>query len=195
MDKIKQYLYYFIIGIISLISLCFLPMLGTGVGLAWNIPNTTVGWIVWVVTKLIVAIINILIFHCFMCQAKINIKDNENYKRARDILIQESVKEVMPKSPHRWNIEQYSKKGVTIFIASALSTIALTQALLTFDWVSMLTYLFTIIMGLIVGVLQMKTAEEYWTNEYLEYALMIQKQLNSQEDSDDNNRRQAIQES
>ncbi len=172
MDKIKQYLYYFIIGIISLISLLFLPMLGTSVGLAWNIPDTVVGWIVWIVTKLIVAIINILIFHCFMCQAKINIKDNENYKKARDILIHEKVKEILPKSPHRWNIEQYGKKGITIFLASALSTVALTQALLTFDWVSMLTYLFTIIMGLIFGILQMKTAEEYWTNEYLEYALL-----------------------
>lgn len=147
-------------------------MLGTGVGLAWNIPNTVVGWIVWVVTKLIVAVINILIFHCFMQQAKVNIKDNDNYKKARDILINQKVKEVLPKSPHRWNIEQYGKKGITIFLASALSTVALTQALLAFDWVSMLTYLFTIIMGLIFGVLQMKTAEEYWTNEYLEYALL-----------------------
>ena len=193
MDKIKQYLYYFIIGIISLISLCFLPMLGTGVGLAWNIPNTTVGWIVWIVVKLIVAIINILIFHCFMQQAKVNVKDNDNYKKARDILIHEKVKEVLPKSPHKWNIEQYGKKGVTIFIASALSTVALTQALLTFDWVSMLTYLFTIIMGLIFGVLQMKTAEEYWTNEYLEYALLYQQnqrdkqqQQQSTQDIDDN---------
>ena len=176
MDKVKQYLYYFIIGIISLIALMFLPMLGTSVGLAWNIPNTTVGWIVWVVTKLIVAVINILIFHCFMCQAKVNIKDNDNYKKARDILINQKVKEVLPKSPHRWNIEQYGKKGITIFLASALSTVALTQALLTFDWVSMLTYLFTIIMGLIFGILQMKTAEEYWTSEYLEYALLYQQQ-------------------
>ena len=205
MDKVKQYLYYFVIGIISLISLCFLPMLGTSVGLAWNIPDTVVGWIVWVVTKLIVAVINILIFHCFMCQAKVNIKDNENYKKAKSILISQKVKEVQPKSPHKWNLEQYSKKGVTIFIASALSTVALTQALLTFDWVSMLTYLFTIIMGLIFGILQMKTAEEYWTGEYLEYALLYKQQqdelnvLNESNSAEgelnDNDRRQTIQES
>lgn len=180
-------------------------MLGTSVGLAWNIPDTVVGWIVWVVTKLIVAVINILIFHCFMCQAKVNIKDNENYKKAKSILISQKVKEVQPKSPHKWNLEQYSKKGVTIFIASALSTVALTQALLTFDWVSMLTYLFTIIMGLIFGILQMKTAEEYWTGEYLEYALLYKQQqdelnvLNESNSAEgelnDNDRRQTIQES
>ena len=176
MDKLKQWMYYFIIGLISLISLFFLPMLGTEIGLSWNIPNTTVGWIVWVVTKVIVAVINILIFHCFMCQAKVNIKDDSNYKKARDILIHQKVKEVQPKSPRRWNVEQYGKKGIAIFLASALSTVALTQALLTFDWVSMLTYLFTIIMGLVFGILQMKTAEEYWTGEYLEYALLRQEQ-------------------
>lgn len=174
MDKIKQYLYYFLIGIISLIALVFIPMLGTSVGLDWNVPNTAVGWIVWIVVKLIIAIINILIFHCFMCQAKLNVKDNENYKRAREILIQEQVKEVLPKSPHKWNVEQYGMKGITIFLTSALSTVALTQALLTFDWISMLACLFVIVMGLIFGILQMRTAEEYWTTEYLEYALYYQ---------------------
>lgn len=173
MDKIRQYMYYFLIGIVSFIALAFLPMVGTEIGMAWNIPTTTVGWIVWAAAKIIVSIINILIFHCFMCQAKLNVKDNEYYIKARDILVKIKEKNVLPKSPQKWNGEQYGKKGTTIFITSALSTVALSQALLTFDWISMLTYLFTIIMGLIFGVLQMKKAEEYWTDEYYRYALMI----------------------
>lgn len=176
MDKVKQYLNYIIIGIVSLIALVFLPMLGSTVGLGWNIPNTIVGWTVWVAVKLIVAILNVLIFHCFMQQAKVNVKDNENYKRARDILLKQKEKEILPKSPNKWNSQQYIKKGTTIFLTTGLSTVALTQAILSFDYVSMLTYLFTIIMGLIFGVLQMKTAEEYWTDEYLQYALMIERE-------------------
>ena len=128
MDKIKQYLYYFLIGIISLIALIFIPMLGTSVGLDWNVPNTAVGWIVWIAIKLIIAVINILIFHCFMCQAKLNVKDNENYKRAREILIHEQVKEVLPKSQHKWNAEQYGMKGITKLINRALSKVELQQA-------------------------------------------------------------------
>lgn len=176
MDKVKQYVNYIIIGIVSLIALVFLPMLGSTIGLNWNIPNTLVGWIVWVVVKLIVATLNVLIFHCFMQQAKVNVKDNENYKRARDILIDQKEKEVSPKSPNKWSSQQYIKKGTTIFITTGLSTIALTQAILSFDYVSMLTYLFTIVMGLIFGTLQMKTAEEYWTDEYLQYALMKERE-------------------
>lgn len=188
MEKIKQCLYYIIIGVISFIALVFLPMIGTEVGLAWSIPNTLIGWIVWVTVKLIVAVINVLIFHCFMLQAKINIKDNEQYKEAIRILNLAAKKEHKPRSPSKWNAEQYGKKGTTIFVTTAMSTVALTQALLTFDYMSMLTYLFTIIMGLIFGVMQMKTAEDYWTNEFYEYALEVRKE----QDNGNNDRRSDV---
>ena len=184
MNKIKQGMYYILVGVVSFISLVFLPMIGSTIGLGWNIPDTTVGWIVWVGSKIIVATLNVLIFHCFMCQAKLNVKDNENYKKAREILIDVKLKEVKPRSPRKWNAEQYGKKGVTIFITSSMTVVALTQAVLSFDYISMLTYLFTIIMGLICGILQMRTAEEYWTREYLEYALYRQELALAQEEQD-----------
>lgn len=180
MDKIKQWLYYFIIGIISMIALTFLPMIGSSVGLSWNIPNTVVGWIVWLSLKVIVAALNVMIFYSFMQQAKINIKDNPKYKEALEILGKIKIKQYIPRSPEKWNSQQYRKKGTTIFISTALATIALTQAILSFDWVAMLTYLFTIIMGLIFGVLQMKSAEEYWTDEFYKYAIMVRDQHEEQ---------------
>lgn len=176
LDKLKQWMYYFIIGIISFIALVFLPMIGTTIGLGWNVPNTTVGWIVWVATKLTISVINILIFHSFMCQAKINIHDDPKYVEARDILQTIKIKEYVPRSPSKWNGQQYGKKGTIVFITSALAVVAFTQAILQFDWVSMLSYLFTILMGLIFGVLQMKKAEEYWTDEFWKYAIMIREQ-------------------
>lgn len=177
MEKVRQWLYYLIIGIISLIALCFLPMIGSTAGLGWNIPTTTVGWIVWVTVKIIVAILNVLIFHCFMLQAKLNIKDNIRYKEAQEILIEQTTKEQNPRSPIIWNKQQYGKKAVFIFCGTALGTIALTQAMLTFDYIAMLTYLFTIILGLICGILQMKSAEDYWTNEFWQYAQIVKKQM------------------
>ena len=173
MDKVKQWMYYFIIGIVSMIALCFLPMIGSDIGLGWNLPNTVVGWIVWVVVKLFVAVLNVLIFHCFMLQAKINIKTNERYVEAQEILRSNNSKHHMPRSPAVWNRQQYGHKGITIFVTTALSTVALTQAILTFDWMSMLTYLFTIIMGLISGIMQMKTAQDYWTDEFWQYAQKV----------------------
>lgn len=171
-SKWKQFQYYVIIGIISLVALFFLPMLGSEAGLAWNLPDTISGWIVYVISKLLVATINILIFHCFILQAKINIKEDPNYLEALKLLDEalEADETESFRSPQEYFKSTYGKKGITIFSTSILSAIGLTQAVLTFDWISMLTYFFTILMGLIFGVLQMNQTECYWTTEYLRFA-------------------------
>ena len=183
MEKIKLYTYYIIIGVVSLIALVFLPMVGSTVGLGFNVPNTTVGWIVWITVKLIMAILNVMIFYCFMEQAKVNVKDNEKFIEANRILEKTKDKRAKdPRSPGKWTSQQYGKKGTTIFITTMLATIALTQAILSFDYITMLTYLFTIVMGLIFGVIQMKSAELYWTDEYYKYALMVEREWKENED-------------
>ena len=175
-DRIKQNLYYVIIGIISFLSVAFLPMVGSTIGLEWKLPDTTAGWIVWVASRLIIATINVLIFYSFMEQAKLNVKDNAHYIEAREILYKNKKKEHEPQSPQKWQALQYGKKGTTIFISSALSVVALGQAMLTFDWVAMLAYVFTIALGVIFGIMQMKKAEAYWTSEFYEYALKKQQE-------------------
>lgn len=171
-QTLKQGMYYIIIAVISLISVVFLPMVGTTLGLGWKLPDTTAGWVVWGVSRAIVATINVLLFHSFMEQAKLNIKDNEHYKEARDILVKVKKKERKPKSPAQWNAAQYGKKGTTIFLSSAMSVVAIGQAVLSYEWATALAYLFTLGMGIIFGIMQMKKAETYWTTEYYEYALM-----------------------
>ena len=171
-QSLKQGMYYIIIAVISFISVVFLPMLGSTLGLGWKIPNTTAGWVVWGASRAIVATINVLLFHSFMEQAKLNIKDDEHYKEARDILVKVKKKEHKPKSPAQWNAAQYGKKGVSLFLASAMSVVAIGQAVLSYEWATALAYLFTLGMGIIFGIMQMKKAETYWTTEYYEYALM-----------------------
>ena len=177
-EQWKQWQYYVIIGVISLVALFFLPMIGSEAGLAWKIPTTIAGWVVYVVSKLLVATINILIFHCFILQAKINIQDDDRYLEAIRILDKISSSDVEHfRSPGEYFKSTYGKKGVTIFITSVLSAVGLTQAVLTFDWISMLTYFFTILMGVIFGILQMNQTECYWTVEYLGYARKVKEDL------------------
>lgn len=173
-ESFRNILYYIIIGILSLITVLFLPFIGSSVGLEWVLPTTAAGWVVFIVTKLIISVMNVLIFHCFMLQAKINIKDDNNYQKANEMLGALKKKEVAPRSPGRWNTQQYLTKGTSLFFSSALATVALTQAIFTFDWVSALSYLFSIVMSVIFGLLQMQSAEEYWTTEYYQYAISEQ---------------------
>lgn len=175
--KLNNIAYYLIICVVSILATLFIPALGTSIGLAWNIPTTTAGWVVFIVSKLIVGVINVLIFYCFMEQAKVNVKDNEKYKAANELysrIIKE--KKLKARSPARWNSTQYWTKGLTIFVTSILSAVGLTNAILTFDIISFFTYLFTIIMGMIFGFLQMRKAEAYWISEYPEYVDMVIKE-------------------
>lgn len=57
---------YVIIATVSLIALLVIPFLGSVLGLGWNLPNTMAGWIVFIATKLCVALINLVIFHSFV---------------------------------------------------------------------------------------------------------------------------------
>lgn len=172
--KIKDLQYYIIIGVISVVALLFLPMLGSDIGLNFKIPNTVAGWIVYITTKILVATLNILIFHCFVMQGKRNILQNDKYIEALNLLQEIEVEDYIPRSPQEWHKNVYSRKGVTIFITSILSAFGLTQAILTFDWLSMLTYLFTILLGIIFGIFQMNSEEMYWTDEFYRYAKKVE---------------------
>lgn len=168
---------YIIIGVVSLFFLFFLPMIGSTVGLDFVFPDTPAGWVVYVVSKLMVSALNLIIFHCFTLQGKVNAKDNPNYLAANDILSRTTPdKAVRPRSPKQYMAEAYGKKGTAVFFATLVAAIGLTQAVLTFDWVSMLTYLFTIVMGIIFGIFQMNKVELFWTEEYLQYAKMIEEE-------------------
>lgn len=175
-EKAKQNMYYILIGIISFISVAFLPMVGSTVGLGWKLPDTPTGWVVWAMSRLIIATINVLIFYSFMEQAKLNVAKDPHYIEATEILLKAKKADHTPRSPQKWQALQYGKRGTKIFISSALSVVALGQAILSFDWVSMLAYIFTIAMGVVFGVLQMKKAEAYWTDEFYRYALMIKEE-------------------
>lgn len=170
------YLNYWIIGLVSLIALFFLPFAGSAAGLQLVLPNTPAGWIVYCGTKIIVAAINVLLFHCFFQQSKVNVRDDARYREALTILDKLRVKEQTWLSPEQFTRKSYRNKGTTIFFTTILGAFSLTQALLVFDLIMFLTYLFTILMGLIFGVLNMKSAELYWTNDMWYYAKKLEKE-------------------
>lgn len=179
-DKLRkhldQYLNYWVIGIVSVIALFFLPFLGSAVGLALVLPNTAAGWIVYIAGKIIVAVLNVLIFHCFFQQAKINVRDNANYVEALTILDKYRIKEQIYRSPEEFTRKSYITKGTLTFVFSVLGAFSLGQAILTFDAIVFLSYLFTIVMGIIAGVIQMKNNEIYWTCEMWHYAKKLEKE-------------------
>lgn len=185
----KQYLYYILVAIISVISLIFLPMIDSSINGGFNFPTTAPGWVIYIIQQMITAIINILIFHSFCCQSELNVRDNEYYQKAKEILRTTHSKEYIPESLEHFRKKEYGIKGVWIFIGSVMATFALTQAILSFDYIRMLTYAFTVAFGIIFGIIEMKKWETFYTTTYYDYALWFQEKKR-QEDEEEQKRLQ-----
>lgn len=191
-EKLNQNFYYLIAAGASVVALFVLPLMGSTAGLKLNLPDTTAGWVVFGITRLAVAVLNMLLFHCFVQQGRINILKDERYVRAREKglkLSLDTIREAenrQPRSPKQYYKEIYGKKSIMVFAASLLSAVALSQAVLTFDWISMITYFTTILCGVVCGILQMKDTENFWTIEYNQY-LAEQELLLQEKESDNDN--------
>ena len=187
-QKWKLYQFYVIAAIVSLVMLIFVPMIGSDFSLTWNFPTSAAGWIVYIVNKLLAAGLNLVIFHCFVCQAKTNSLEHPNYKEACKIMeMLEETKEYIPKSPKQYFGEVYGKKGVALVLTTLVAALTLSQAVLSFDITVLITHFFTLLGGLICGIFQMNQVELFWQEEFLRYAKYYQRQqeLIKKEVSDD----------
>ena len=134
----RDYTNYIMIAVVSGIALIFLPMISSTLGVGFNWPQTALEWVLYVVKQLLSAIVNILIFHNFVLQARVNVKDDPRYKEAQEILMNYKPKDYIPLSLSQFNKREYGIKGVSIFIGSILATFAISQAVLYLDYARMI---------------------------------------------------------
>lgn len=174
MNKVTNYIYYIVIGVVSILSIIVFPLIGSQFDVSLSLPTSVIGWLLYVGSALATGLVNIIIFSGFINQAKINISENAMYKEAEQILLDLSIKkpnkQKLPRSPRVYLANQYSKKGITIFVGSMLSCFVFTNAVINYNLVVLLTYIFTIMFGIVFGVIQMKSTEKYWCDEYYRYA-------------------------
>lgn len=185
-EKLSLNFYYCLIFILSLLVMTVAPMFtpsaNTDLGIAAIFPHTPIGWAIYVCTKLFVGVVNLLLFHCFVKQAKINIKDNVKYVEACKIYDIYHPREYNPRSPKEYFGQLYRKKGIMIFLTTILSSTVLINAILAFDLTAFVTYSMTILMGIIFGVLKMKEVEAYWIGEFYDSAMKLKNKYIKQED-------------
>ena len=185
-EKLSLNFYYCLIFILSLLVMTVAPMFtpsaNTDLGIAAIFPNSVIGCAIYFCTKIFVGVVNVLLFHCFVKQAKLNIKDNEKYIEACKIYEMYHPKEYNPRSPKEYFGQLYRRKGIMIFLTSILSSIVLVNAILAFDLTAFVTYSLTILIGIIFGILKMKEVEAYWTGEFYDSAIKLKNKYIKQED-------------
>lgn len=172
MNLLNENRNYIIIALLSCAAVFFLPMLGSSVGMTLLIPDTFAGWTVYLITKTCIVVINLLIFDQFMKRAKINAGKNPLFQKAEEIMREMAGKnENEVPAPAQFYIKKmYRSKMLSTAIFTILGVFGFTNAVLTFDWVSMLSYVFTIMMGLIYGWAAMADAEQIWIERHYVYA-------------------------
>lgn len=176
---IKDNLWYGLIGILSIVVLVFFPMIGSGLPLRVTLPDSVIGWVVYIFSKLAIAAINICIFHSFMEQGKLNVSGFWKKLMADEILHRvKQQKQLVPLSPEEWLRKEYKNKGISIAITSVLSCIVLSQVVLTFDFIVFISFLLTLVIGLFFGVMALFKAEHFWSMDYFDYAVYIMNQHN-----------------
>lgn len=185
-EKFSLNFYYCLIFLLSLLVMTVAPMFtpsaNTDLGISAIFPHSVIGWAIYVCTKVFVGVVNLLLFHCFVKQARINVKDNEKYIAACKIYEMYHPREYNPRGPKQYFGQLYRKKGVMIFLTSMLSAVVLTNAILSFDVTAFVTYCMTIVMGLVFGILKMKEVEVYWTSEFYDSAMKLESKYQNQED-------------
>lgn len=174
-EAFKQYKNYGIIIVLTLITVTLFPLLGTSVGMTPKYPNTVIGWVVWAVIKIALCVDNIFIFQAFIDQAEINVQDEERYIEARDIVRQYRIGKYVPMSPEDRRKKMFSKK-IIITVLTSMISVALTEALLHYDFADLISYSIAMIMAVVFGVLNMADQEKYWIEEFYDYAQLIKEE-------------------
>ena len=170
-DKLRQNLYYIIIVILSLAVLIVMPFLRSDLSAGLLFPTTTAGWFLFWFEKGSITAINLTIFTAFKKQGLINVKDNPQYIKARELMNKVKIRKYTPSSPAKYQAKSYGKKGTTLVISTMASLVAITNMILRFDYLALISYCITILMAIIFGIFAMKNDELYWTDEYYYWAL------------------------
>lgn len=183
-QAVRQTMYYILIIIVSIMAMLIVPFFAGGIQGDFKLyfPSTTMGWIVYWIIRGGMAVLNISIFALFKLQAKVNVSKDESFLKAKEILHKMSGKmEKKPRSPAQMEAKEWSTKGITVFLTSLVLGATLSALVLSFDLVTFMSCISTVIMGVIFGYCTMRQNEIYWTEEYLEYALMKQKEIEALE--------------
>lgn len=175
-EHINNNIYYILAFSMSFVVLFFFPFFGSELNLKMNIPNSTAGWVLYVIDKLLVSGLNLGIFYSFNEQGRINVRDDEKFRKALEIVAKQKPKEYTPRSVSKWKRQTYCTKGVGIVLGTLGTLIGIGNAILKYDYVLLITYILTIVISIICGVMQMLKAEEYYTTEFYDYAILLEKQ-------------------
>lgn len=176
-EWLSRYSYGICIAVIVWVALIFVPTLNTDGTVKLNIPNTPFELVAYILIRGLVAVMVFAIFVLFDMQGKNNILDDPAYLEAYNLLNSVEDTEYKPVSPKVYKLKTYGIKAISLSITTCLSAMVIMEMVLTYNWSYLMAYGMSMLTAVISGVMQMKKAEIYWTEEYPRWAHYIVKHL------------------
>ena len=180
-ETFKQYFNYGVVAIVSMLTLMVAPALESAISGKLSYPDTAQGWIFWAIGRIAITVINLVIFTALDKQSEVNAKNNENYIRAKQILESNEAQQRIALSPKQIKTKTYLSKIPFIILGSAASLVALSQIIFNYNLATLISYIFTVAMDIAFAIWHMIDKEvNYWSDEFLRYALQQQKATEAQ---------------
>ena len=180
-ETFKQYFNYGVVAIVSMLTLMVAPALESAISGELSYPDTAQGWIFWAIGRIAITVINLVIFTALDKQSEVNARNNENYIRAKQILESNDAQQRIALSPKQIKTKTYLSKIPWIILGSAASLVALSQIIFNYNLATLISYIFTVAMDIAFAIWHMIDKEvNYWSDEYLRYALQQQKSSEAQ---------------
>ena len=182
---IENYAIYMIIVLVTALVVVIPPLVSGclygDVGMFF--PKDVEGWILWGITNGGTSIGNVSLLVLFKMQAKRNVRDDENFKKANEILnrLAREKSVLIPRSPGKMNFQDYSHKVIPIVMSTVSSFLVLTSVVVNFSAITLISTIVSAAITLSTSWATMLKNEEYWTDEYLLYAEMMQKKLSKED--------------
>jgi hypothetical protein len=206
-DELKAKINFIVIGLVSFLGSGVVPFLASAFNekndqeiIKTAFPESTIGWVVWGIFRMMIVVINMSIFVAFVNQGKLNVANDKEYIEARTKWLEVQVyrgnrskkgKKVSYLTPKQHYAKLYSKKGLSLAIGSFASMFTVSFMVLNWDLATFIAITITVVMAIVFGILQMSREEFYWTNDFkIRAEVEYKKMKNEIAKEDENNARQ-----
>ena len=204
-EQFKNKINLIIIAFVSLLAISIIPFLTEAFNgssdeeiIQTVFPSSTIGWVVWAIFRFMIIAINMSIFIAFVNQAKINVKDDIDFKKATGRWLEIQVyrgkrlkkhKKPLYLTPKEYFAKLYGTKGLSLAISSFASCFTITMLVLNWDLATFIVICLTVLFAIVFGFLTMQKVEFYWTHDFVirtnvEYDKMLDEQKEGKENDD-----------
>lgn len=168
------------IVILSLGAMILVPLLGSYLTGQTKFPETVPEWILYFTCSIAISICSLFIYLAFFNQGKLNVKDEPEYLKAKELHLrnfERRNKEIEPVDPFKWEKRQKIQKGIFQTIGSFLGLLGLGLAVISWNNSEFISACISVVMSIAFGLVKMGDVERMFTEGWLEYEMYVDKKL------------------